>query len=91
MGWDDPPDKSPPIQEPENPVGKRKKSRKAFAIERRYVGKVTRMFFENLREWHTYRRYRDEKSRDEALRALSRPGRTGGYHMRYEYRVAEAK
>ena len=83
--WNEPRDKGPPIEERER-CHKRRGGKRPFVIEQRYVGPkmawLTK-YWESLRTWHTYSRYKTEKARTNALRALRR--KAGGY----EYRAKE--
>ena len=93
--WDEPRDKGPTEQdfhqefmcEPWKPA----KQKKQFIIERRYIGPPRTWLpemWENYREWHTDRKYKTERGRQEAFRALT--GRQGNSHLvydRWEYRI----
>jgi hypothetical protein len=93
--WNEPRDKGPEVdfhneQQCEPWTGPRR-PKKTFIIERRYVGpklKYLTEMYENFREWHTDRKYKTERGRQEAFRTLT--GRQGGSYEiydRWEYRL----
>ena len=56
---------------------KKKKVKKPYTIECRHTGKWSLIFGNH--EWHTYSRYKTEKSREQALKDLSKKDK--GYIM----------
>lgn len=89
--WEQPRDKGPEIDETNRRWKFRKRGKKKFIIERRYIGPkkqwLTEMY-ESFREWHTDRKYETERARAEAFTALTR--RQGNSHRIYdqwEYRI----
>ncbi len=62
----------------------RKKGKKPFAIECRYVGSsVISRIRPSIKEWHLFRRYETAKDRDQAIETLRMKSRN------YEYRVGD--
>lgn len=93
--WYEPTDKGPTEQEFLSeqlcePWKPRKKERKTFAIERRYIGPPRQWMaekWEEWREWHTDRKYTTERAREEALRAMiHRSQNSHTIYSRWEYR-----
>lgn len=66
--YNKPRDKAPPIEEPNRRYKKRTK--KPFVIEWRYVGPDRDWFFPKDREWSTFRRYSTDKARQQALQTV---------------------
>lgn len=72
----------PPIVEPENSGQKRKRPKKVYSIECRYVGDSDLDVMGKYRDWQPYRqKYATERDRDQALKSLNRSG--------FEYRASE--
>ena len=82
--------KEPLMPQEETPKHKRKRGRKDYGIEMRYIGKkkhnVLWEFYNG--EWHNYwGKYETEKDRDEALKALQKKSTNGAFRDReFEYR-----
>jgi hypothetical protein len=66
--WEEMPDKGPTIEEKTRWRSRRRKGRKRYAIEQRYVG-PERRFLSWMwnRSWHMKSRYHTTKQRDQAL------------------------
>lgn len=73
-----------PVEEEGVNTPPKPKRRKSFKISCRYTGPI-RYFFQT-NEWKHHRAYTTEKARDEALKALQRPG---PYKHHVEYRKAD--
>lgn len=88
MSWLEPRDKGPCLLERE-PKHKRKRGKRPFAIEWRYIGPV-RWWFQSNREWRVYKRYESERDRDQAIRSLEKKSKTETYGVTkfWEYRKA---
>lgn len=89
--WDEPRDKAPPIEEVER--HRKKGGRKSFIIEHRYIGPTTGIFsklFASSRKWSIYRRYKNDRARNQAFHALTnRQEKSHLYYSKWEYRIPE--
>lgn len=50
----------------------KKKVKKRFVLECKHTGRWSKIFGDD--KWHTYHKYKTEKSRDQALKDLSKKG-----------------
>jgi len=91
--WDEPHDKGPPIEEPSRHRSKRKKGKKKFVIESRYIGPQHSWFkswdtYDGT--WHVARKYHTEKQRDMALANLNRKCHNShAFYKHWEYRSGD--
>jgi hypothetical protein len=89
--WYEPRDKGPQVEEREK-HHKKKGEKKPFILQARYIGPVKNMawldkIYAKQRVWHTHRRYKTAKQRDEALRSLRhRAANSHAVYAWYEYR-----
>ena len=85
-------DKTPLSPEQEKPKYRRKRKKKTYKLECRYVGKMdlTSCFWEKWREWHTYyTNYETKEDRDEALKNLNKKVKHSDIWGKYEYRILD--
>lgn len=84
--WDEPIDKSPPIEEPVHKHKKYRKGKKSFVIECRYIGTGCLFSFDYC-VWHVHKRYKTEKQRNQAFEALM--NRKNTPFSNWEYRIEQ--
>jgi len=81
--------KAPEIGEPESCSPVRKREKRTFGVECRYIGPKVDGFFDFMkshREWHHFRSYRTEKDRQKAIDCLNK--NKAGY-WKWEHRAVD--
>ncbi len=85
--WDAPRDKRPLTDD----TGRHQKkggSKKPFILEWRYIGPDRVWFIKSDREWSIYSRYKTEKARDQAFKAVTHRQKSSHlYYANWEYRI----
>lgn len=78
-----------PTTNEDDRVPKSRKGKKAFVLERRYIGPVPKAmdFMREFRTWHKYQAYRTERDRLQAMENLSQKSEPD--YWKWEYRVQE--
>ncbi len=70
-------------------VGGKKRKKKLFKLEARYIGECSTPFMERLlgRDWRPWGSYATERARDDAIRALQKKG--DWFSQRHEFRIPQ--